>query len=257
MIQVHPGIYKPFNLTQQGITIEGVNYQKKPLILANEGETVKVDFDGETPCILKNLKIAHTSSGSKVNFKNFLKRFMRSKHVKNEQYSGIQEINVAKQTTLRINNICLVKVVQGKLVVDNCSISFEFLTKVLHQEMPAVILFPGTETFLTNSIIKGHPNYRTLGLIAQDAEFKMHQCEVLNHLLGGISIYLCSDLEIEIRNSGINNNGKFGIEVGGVTGSVNIENSRIMLNKEQGLKLTGGVKFKVWNNEIEDQSDIT
>ena len=40
-----------------------------------------------------------------------------------------------------------------------------------------------------------------------------------------------------------------------MSGSVNIENSRIMLNKEQGLRLTGGIRFKIWNNEIEENKE--
>ena len=255
IIQVQPGIYKPFQVNKEGITIEGMDYIKKPLILADEGDTIKINFDGDTPCILKNLKITHTSSESKVNFKNFLNRLINTQNSKIEDITNKERVNVAKKTSSQINNICLIKVNKGKLVVDNCSISYEFLTKAIHQEMPGIILFPGTETFLTNSIIKGHSNYRTIGLIVQDATLKMHQCEVLNHLLGGISMYLCNDHQIEIRNSGINNNGRFGIESGGLMGNVNIENSRIILNKGNGLLLTGGVGYKVWNNEIEENQE--
>lgn len=249
---MHPGIYKPFEMNREGITIEGVNYLKKPLILADEGDTVKINFRGDTPCILKNLKITHTSSDSKVNFKNFLNRLIKSKIVKKEKSFNKETINTAKKTSVQINNICLVKVERGKLVVDNCKISYEFLTKAIHQEMPAVILFPATETFLTKTIIKGHSNYRTIGLIAQNATFKMHQCEVMNHLLGGVSVYLCDGQQVEIRNCGINNNGKVGIEADGVSGDVSIENSRIMLNQGNGIRLTGGLGFKIWNNEIEE-----
>jgi hypothetical protein len=225
------------------------------MILADEGNTVKIDIREDTPCILKNLKLAHTSSESNVNFKNFLSRLINTKQKDKEKSLNSKDINVAKKTSVQLNNISLIKLKRGKLIVDNCSISYEFITKAIHQEMPAVVLFPGTETFLTNTIIKGHTNYRTIGIIAQDATFKMHQCEVLNHLLGGISLYLTSYLEIEIRNSGINHNGNFGIEMGGVQGRVCIENSRILLNQGHGLKMTGGIQYKVWNNEIEQNKD--
>ena len=242
-------------MTKPGITIEGINNVKRPMILADEGDTVKIDFEGDTPCILKNLKIAHTSSESKVNFKNFLSRLINIKKPRKEKTLNVKDVNFAKKTSVQINNICLIKLKRGKLVLDKCSISYEFLTKAIHQEMPGIILFPGTETFLTNCVIKGHTNYRTIGIIAQDATFKMHQCEVMNHLLGGISLYLSSCLEVEIRNCGINNNGAFGIEMAGVHGKIMIENSRVLLNQGHGMKCTGGIQYKIWNNEIEENKD--
>lgn len=220
--------------------------------MADEGDTVKVNFRGDTPCILKNLKITHTSSDSKVNFKNFLNRLIKSKVDERPKRFSKETINIAKKTSVQINNICLVKVERGKLVVDNCRVSYEFLTKVIHHEMPAVILFPGTETFLTKTVIKGHSNYRTIGLIAQNATFKMQQCEVVNHLLGGVSVYLCDGQHVEIRNCEVNSNGKVGVEAGGVSGSMSIENSRVMVNQGSGVRLTGDLSFKIWNNEIEE-----
>lgn len=79
----------------------------------------------------------------------------------------------------------------------------------------------------------------------------MTQCQVINHLLGGISCFVINDNEISIKNSGITNNGSCGIDIAGVFGEVEIENSRILHNKLHGLALSGGSRFKVWNNEIE------
>ena len=90
-----------------------------------------------------------------------------------------------------------------------------------------------------------------MGILAKDADFKVTQCQVISHLLGGISCFLINENQISIKNSGITNNGACGIDIAGVCGEVVIENSRILQNKLHGLTLSGGPSYKVWNNEIE------
>lgn len=150
------GIYKPFSLTKEAITIEGSDPVKPPVILADEGETVNIDFEGDVPCILKNLKLAHTSSECKINFQSFLNRFLRIETPNQIKDDTHQIQNLAEKTSFFTNNISLLKNRKGKLIVADCIITYEFLSKAIHREIPAVMLFPGTETYITKTIIKGN-----------------------------------------------------------------------------------------------------
>ena len=155
MIKVSKGIYKPFSLTKEGITVEGSDPVKRPVILADEGETVNIEFKGEVPCILKNLKLAHTSSECKINFQSFLNRFLRIERPQQPKDDTLKVQNLAEKTSFFTNNISLLKNRKGKLIVADCLVTYEFLSKAIHREIPAIMLFPGTETYITKTIIKG------------------------------------------------------------------------------------------------------
>jgi hypothetical protein len=177
---------------------------------------------------------------------------MKTKNPNNKKVKDYLEKNKAANTSLETNNISLVKVRSGNLILENCIITYEFLSKAIHREIPAITLFPKTETLIMRSHIVGHINYRTIGILAIDADFQIKNSYIRGHLLGGISAFMMNDKIIQVFNSTIHKNSNFGIQISGISGTVNIENSRILSNKGNGLFLTGAVHYKVWNNEIEE-----
>lgn len=138
---------------------------------------------------------------------------------------------------------CLIMVNGGSVLVEDMSLSFNFLPRVFSGTIPGIIVNEGASIEVVNCDIKGNKNYKTIGMILKYCDAIISNTKIHNHKLAGILMLTSPGNKIHITSSKISGNEDMGIQALGPEAAPVIDSNKIEGNKE-GVGISVGVANK-------------
>ena len=190
VIRVANGYYKGFVVTKQGITIEADVDADSVIIIADKGDSIRIDYEGAGDVVLRGLKVSHTAAKAELNFNKMIKYFLNSKKSTTATEVHESQINQAKSYNRNISIISLLRVIRGSVKAYHTTFSYKIMTKSVESITPAVILEQKTKGLFYDCEIVGHKTYPTLGILSHKSDLSLEGCRIYGNLSGGATVLL-------------------------------------------------------------------
>lgn len=152
-----------------------------------------------------------------------------------------------------LNSIILLN--GGKLYLEDCMLSLNFIVKTHVAILPALVVNEGAEAIVNKCEIKGNKNHLTVGIMCRNGNLVLKETKIHNHKAGGVLIQAKEHNIIKIANCKIVFNDIVGVHLVGEDSSPNLENNRIENNNGPGIKVGIATKAKIVKNTIKLNQD--
>lgn len=190
VIRVANGYYKGFVINKQGIIIEADTDSDNVIIIADKGDSIRIDFEGSNPVVLRGLKVSHTAAKAELNFNKMIKYFLNNKKATTTTEVNESHVNQAKSYNRNISIISLLRVVKGSVKAYHTTFSYKIMTKSVESITPAIILEQKTKGAFNDCEIVGHKTYPTLGILSYKSDLILESCRIYSNLSGGVTVLL-------------------------------------------------------------------
>lgn len=271
IIRVNRGLYmERLVITKPDIKIEPFSKESSNelILLSEEASTIEIDIPSGGRFEISNFKVGHNAKKEE--------KGVLDDEDKSNVISALIDTNAEEMFTyddndskgwvsnnlnvIRPSMVCLVKVLNGSLMMKACGLSLNFLKRSTDYVIPAVVVLgTSSSAVFKQTTIRGNHMHKTLGVYVQDASCVLEECIITNQLVGGVFLNCTNsrkrNLITKISHCIFEENSGPYVEMVGLGNKSIIENNMMKGDlKVIGIKAGVGTCPRIFNNEIREMS---
>jgi len=263
VIKIAPGLYSDnLVINKPNLKLEPKEKLGDIIIVVSTKPGITINLKPHEKCTIIGLKLSHSGNNEEVEkfekmgeAKNvdLMNLFKSNEEISPDTKDPYQELVNKFEIDANMNVIILLN--GGKLYLEDCMLSLNFIVKTHVNILPALVINEGAEAILNKCEIKGNKNHLTIGILSRNADLVVKETKVHNHKAGGILVQAKEENTVRIANSKIVFNDIVGVHFVGEDSSPSLGNNRIENNNGPGIKIGIANKAKVIKNIVKLNMD--
>ena len=272
VIKVNSGLYKEnLEIKKPGLKILTKDFTSEVYVMGSKSApTVLINLPTDQDNVtLQGLRIAHKGDVT-ANENNHQNEFYMENLLKDNPNIEMYN-NHFSRASFEEDKESLIFLKNGILQLRNCLLNLNLLTCLNIPYVSAIMLNKGTSAVITNCLMRGSKNFKTAGVVVNEAKMVLKECTISGFTAGGILVFLVdekihpeSQLEllikkkfpppttniVKILSCTISENKHVGIQILGNTDQPLVENCKITHNDCPGIQICTGNKCELRKNNI-------